>query len=163
MIHHAQRGKRGRNADLSWQKLKLRRTGNKIYRHIIYAVPTFSNPSSKVMTLPRREDLVKIARDYDALVVSDDVYDQLQWKASSMSDSPLESATLPRLVDIDRVLGGGAERQGADGFGNTVSNGSFSKIVGPGCRTGWAEGSVELSYALSQTLVSCLLQTTDSC
>ena len=115
------------------------------------------------MTLPRREDLVKIAREYDALVVSDDVYDQLQWKASSMSDNPPKSATLPRLVDIDRLLGGGPEREGADGFGNTVSNGSFSKIAGPGCRTGWAEGSVKLSYALSQTLVSCLLQTTGSC
>ena len=110
------------------------------------------------MTLPRREDLVKIAREYDALVVSDDVYDLLQWKGSSMSDnSPLEHAILPRLVDIDRFCGGGVEREGADGFGNTISNGSFSKIAGPGCRTGWAEGSVKLSYALSQTSVLCLL------
>ena len=103
------------------------------------------------MTLRRRQDLIEVAREYDALVVTDDVYDQLQWRTSSTSNGALGTALLPRLVDIDRTLGGGAERVGADGFGNAVSNGSFSKIAGPGCRTGWAEGTPKLSYAVSQT------------
>ncbi|KAF2849206.1 PLP-dependent transferase [Plenodomus tracheiphilus IPT5] len=133
--------------------LKPPRPSEKSYKHVIYAVPTFSNPSFKTMSLRRREELVRVAREYDALVITDDVYDFLQWPSSLTSSrtSSIEKAALPRLVDLDRMLDGGAERPGADGFGNTVSNGSFSKICGPGLRTGWCEGSTKLSYGVSQT------------
>ena len=104
------------------------------------------------MTLERRQQLVRVARKFDALIVTDDVYDQLQWTTDNQSvaarDS--ESAVQPRIVDVDRFLDGGAERIGADGFGNSVSSGSFSKIAGPGCRTGWAEGTTKFAYGLSQ-------------
>lgn len=104
------------------------------------------------MPLKRREELVRLARDYDALVVCDDVYDFLQWPAGTDTEQPvLDKAQLPRLVDIDRFLDGGAERDGADGFGNVASNGSFSKIAGPGLRTGWVEGTASFSYGVSQT------------
>lgn len=103
------------------------------------------------MSLPRRQDLVRIARKYDALIITDDVYDQLQWPASpSAPGGSLETAALPRIVDVDRQLDGGAEGAGSNGFGNAVSNGSFSKIVGPGCRTGWAEGTQKFAHGLSQ-------------
>ncbi|OCK92211.1 PLP-dependent transferase [Cenococcum geophilum 1.58] len=133
-------------------KLKPARPWGKIYRHIIYAVPTFSNPSFKTMTLRRREDLVRVARDFDALIVTDDVYDFLQWPSSPNSQtSGLDTAVLPRVVDVDRFLDGGSEREGVDGFGNVASNGSFSKICGPGLRTGWVEGTPKLAYGVSQT------------
>ena len=103
------------------------------------------------MSLRRRQQLVSVAREYDALIVTDDVYDQLQWSASRKSTKPCnEKAVIPRIVDVDRALDGGPERPGADGFGNAVSNGSFSKLAGPGCRTGWAEGSEKFAYGLSQ-------------
>ncbi|KAL6720369.1 Valine--pyruvate aminotransferase [Lecanora helva] len=131
--------------------LKPKRASSKIYRHLIYAVPTFSNPSSKSMSLQRRQELVQIAREYDACIITDDVYDLLQWPAHMDStESSIEHAQLPRIVDIDRWLSGGAERPGADGFGNAVSNGSFSKIAGPGCRTGWAEGTKKFAWGVSQ-------------
>lgn len=114
----------------------------KVFRHIVYCVPTFANPSSRTMTLSRRVELVRLARDYDILLVSDDVYDFLQWPADvSSKDQVSGSGTnletmktchLPRLVDIDRELDGGADRKDADGFGNAMSNGTFSKIAGPG-------------------------------
>ena len=114
-------------------------------------MPTFANPSSKTMCLSRRQELVRIARKYDALIITDDVYDQLQWPAAmSWTGHSLETAALPRVVDVDRQWDGGAERSRSDGFGNAVSNGSFSKIVGPGCRTGWAEGTARFTYGLSQ-------------
>ncbi|KAL8705409.1 MAG: hypothetical protein Q9201_001481 [Fulgogasparrea decipioides] len=104
------------------------------------------------MTLQRRKQLVKAAREYDALIITDDVYDQLQWPAQASSSSPsVRHAVLPRVVDIDRELEGGAQRPGADGFGNAVSNGSFSKITAPGTRCGWAEGTEKFAYALSQS------------
>ena len=93
-----------------------------------------------------------VAREHDALVITDDVYDQLQWPVNKAADLPsLRKAVAPRLVDVDRYLEGGATRKGADGFGNAMSNGSFSKIVGPGCRTGWAEGTDKFAFGLSET------------
>ena len=104
------------------------------------------------MTFRRRQQLVKLAREYDALIITDDVYDQLQWAGTeSPTKSSMEHAVLPRMVDIDRDLDGGPERPSGDGFGNAVSNGSFSKIVGPGCRSGWAESTEKFSHGLSQT------------
>ena len=103
------------------------------------------------MSLQRRQQLVRLAREYDACIISDDVYDMLQWPADTMaSQSSIEHAHLPRVVDVDRTLDGGTDREGADGFGNAVSNGSFSKIAGPGCRTGWAESTSKLAWGISQ-------------
>ncbi|KAH7114941.1 pyridoxal phosphate-dependent transferase, partial [Dactylonectria estremocensis] len=107
----------------------------KIFRHIIYTVPTFSNPSGKVMSLRRREELVRFAREHDALVIADDVYDALRWPADEDVSLGTVGRLPPRIVDIDRALSGQSE------WGNSVSNGSFSKIVAPGMRVGWLEGT----------------------
>ncbi|KAL1641802.1 Valine--pyruvate aminotransferase [Diplodia intermedia] len=132
--------------------VKPKRPWRKIYPHVIYLVPSFANPSSVTMPLERRKELVKLAREYDALVICDDVYDFLQWPAATDTDQPvLNKALLPRLVDIDRFLDKGAEGDGADGFGNVASNGSFSKVAGPGLRTGWVEGTAKFTYGVSQT------------
>ena len=110
------------------------------------------------MTFQRRQQLVRVARNYDALVISDDDYDFLQWpdaRAVSSSAKPdhLGIALLPRIVDIDTNLDGGTGRLGADGFGNAASNGSFSKICGPGNRTGWVEGTTKLAWGVANTYV----------
>ncbi|KAL3446162.1 pyridoxal phosphate-dependent transferase [Aspergillus insuetus] len=128
---------------------KPERSYRKLYRHIIYCVPTFSNPSGRIMSLFRREALIRLARKYDALVIADDVYDFVHFPpsaASADSTSPQFKRILPRLTDIDKTLDGGP----IDSFGNCMSNGSFSKIVGPGCRVGWAEGTPAFAYGLSQ-------------
>lgn len=121
--------------------------GRKLYRHIIYVVSTSSNPSGKTMPYQRRKALVELARKHNALVISDDVYDFLQW-GTSLDEHSLtwtSKMRIPRLCDIDRELGYGD----AEGFGNAISNGSFSKIAGPGVRTGWCEGSVAFARGLS--------------
>jgi DNA-binding transcriptional MocR family regulator len=121
----------------------------KIYKHIIYAVPSFSNPTGRCMTLQCREDLVLLAREFDALIITDDVYDFLWWPVDESTDEQPENgrasspfrAVLPRLVDIDRAL------PGTTPFGNAISNGSFSKICAPGVRTGWVESPSTLSIS----------------
>ncbi|KAI6836917.1 PLP-dependent transferase [Hortaea werneckii] len=149
-------------------KYKPPRPWAKVYKHVIYCVPTFANPSSRTMSLRRRRELVRLAREYDALIIADDVYDFLQWpakKPSEQSAAPgvgaweeeevMKTAHLPRLVDVDREIDGGTGRPGADGFGNACSNGSFSKIGGPGLRCGWVEGSERFAYGVSQTGTTC--------
>ncbi|KAK8128915.1 hypothetical protein PG984_010023 [Apiospora sp. TS-2023a] len=129
----------------------------KLYRHVIYCVPSFSNPSGKTMSRRRREGLLELARRYDALVVCDDVYDMLQWQPTTSSSSgeaavpDLNQALLPRLTDLERHLGPSAHDPPGKFFGHTVSNGSFSKLAGPGLRTGWTESSPDFAYGLSQT------------
>lgn len=135
----------------------------KVYRHIVYVVPSAANPSGKTMTLRRREGLVRLARRYDCLVICDDVYDFLQWPAPSTPSGPAPAAAetplprtrpLPRLSDIDLSLGPSAhDASRADGrwFGHALSNGSFSKIVAPGIRTGWVEATRDLAFGLAQT------------
>ncbi|CEJ95148.1 hypothetical protein VHEMI10646 [[Torrubiella] hemipterigena] len=125
-------------------------TDRKLYRHLIYCVPTCSNPSGKTMSLRRREALVKLARKYDALIISDDVYDFLQWPLQGpVSAERLPSMSMPRICDIDLAMGN--SENDPLGFGHAVSNGSFSKISGPGVRTGWAEASPAFITGLAHT------------
>ncbi|KAK6827341.1 Valine--pyruvate aminotransferase [Apiospora arundinis] len=127
----------------------------KLYRHVIYCVPSFSNPSGKTMTLRRRQGLLELARKYDALVICDDVYDMLQWQptttTTTSTETDLNKALLPRLTDLERPLGPSPHDPPGKSFGHAVSNGSFSKLVGPGLRTGWTESTPDLAYGLSQT------------
>jgi len=90
--------------------------------------------------------MVRLARKFDALIITDDVYDFLWWDANSADKTKgALNSVVPRIVDVDRILDGGAERTNADGFGNALSNGSFSKICGPGVRTGWVEGIINVA------------------
>ena len=101
------------------------------------------------MPLSCRQSLVRIARKYDALVISDDIYDMLQWSSSSTTASHQKVVPLPRLIDIDRSLPPLTSDRGR--FGHTLSNGSFSKLVGPGVRTGW----IDTSPAIVEALAAC--------
>jgi DNA-binding transcriptional MocR family regulator len=138
------------DADRSTPPLpSMRKTGErykKLYRHIIYCVPTFSNPSAKTMSLRRRQQLIRLAREFDALVITDDVYDILRWPADKEGSYQDLGDVPPRLVDVDRILEGGPK----DEWGNAMSNGSFSKIIAPGVRVGWAEATPAFTLALSQ-------------
>ncbi|OTB02553.1 hypothetical protein M426DRAFT_13344 [Hypoxylon sp. CI-4A] len=114
----------------------------KIYKYVLYVVPTLSNPSGKTMSMHHRKALVELARKYDILIIADDVYDFLAWPADDkLAQEGLELP--PRLVDIDRQMAGTSE------FGNTVSNGSFSKLVAPGLRAGWCEATPSFIHSLS--------------
>ncbi|KXH31570.1 aminotransferase [Colletotrichum simmondsii] len=124
--------------------IKVGKTYPKIYKYVIYIVPTFSNPSGKTLCLQTRKDLVTLAREYDALVVSDDVYDFLSWPEDSSAPDDAVGAVPPRLVDIDRNM------PGYSTWGNTISNGSFSKVIGPGVRVGWADGTPAFARELAE-------------
>lgn len=117
--------------------------GPHVYRYILYCTATFANPSGKTMPVNVRERLVKIAREFDILLISDDVYDFLSWPASGSASEDSFDFVPPRLVDVDRAMPGTAFH------GNAISNGSFSKIIGPGIRVGWVEAQAQFASQLA--------------
>ncbi|KAJ3033688.1 hypothetical protein HDV00_005907 [Rhizophlyctis rosea] len=95
--------------------------GLKRFPYILYCVATYSNPRGSTLPDDRRRRLVELAKKYDILVVSDDVYQTLHFDPANPPP--------PRLCTYDDLKG----------FGNVISNGSFSKILAPGVRLGWVE------------------------
>ncbi|EWC46830.1 hypothetical protein DRE_03842 [Drechslerella stenobrocha 248] len=104
-----------------------------LYRYVLYCVPTHSNPTGTTLSLAARTKLVELARKHDILLLSDDVYDFLNWSGDASSE---HTPSIKRLVSIDRALGLAPTDKG-----HTLSNCSFSKLIGPGARCGWAESA----------------------
>ncbi len=89
----------------------------------IYTIPNFQNPGGVTMSLQRRRRLVEVAREREILVLEDNPYGLLRY----------EGDPLPTLYSLDAALAG---RGGASDF--VIYLGTFSKILSPGIRLGWA-------------------------
>lgn len=81
----------------------------------VYSVPSFQNPAGVTLSLERRRRLVELARERELLVVEDNPYGLLRF-----SGEPL-----PPLYQLD-------------GGDFVIYLGTFSKILSPGIRLGWA-------------------------
>ena len=89
----------------------------------IYTIPNFQNPGGVTMSLPRRRRLVEVARERELLVLEDNPYGLLRY----------EGEALPTLYSLD------ASNAGKNGASDLVIYlGTFSKILSPGLRLGWA-------------------------
>ena len=90
----------------------------------IYTIPNFQNPGGVTMSLPRRRRLVEVARERELLVLEDNPYGLLRY----------EGEPLPTLYSLD------AEAVGRGGASSdlVIYLGTFSKILSPGLRLGWA-------------------------
>src|SRR5882762_2116099 len=89
----------------------------------IYTIPNFHNPGGVTMSLPRRRRLVEVARERELLVLEDNPYGLLRY----------EGEPLPTLYSLDARAAG---RGGASDL--VIYLGTFSKILSPGLRLGWA-------------------------
>ena len=78
-------------------------------------MPTFQNPAGVTLSLERRRRLVEVAQEREILVLEDDPYSVLRF----------EGEELPTLYELD-------------GGHFVVYAGTFSKILSPGIRLGWA-------------------------
>lgn len=114
--------------EINIQKDPTGRPSVKKYRFVIYLVPTYSNPGGLVYSFKTRSKLIELSRKYDILIISDDVYDFLNYG----DDQDLSK--IPKFVQIDRDT-----LPENFTFGNTVSNSSFSKLIAPGLRVGYQE------------------------
>jgi len=82
----------------------------------IYTIPSFQNPAGVTMSLERRRRLVAIARERELLVLEDNPYGLLRYEGDPQ----------PTLRELD-------------GGNFVIYLGTFSKILSPGVRLGWAE------------------------
>lgn len=86
----------------------------------MYVLPTFQNPSGRLMRLERRKALVELARKYRTPIVEDDAYAELYF----------DGRPLPTLFALDQEQGGG----------NVVYLSTTSKTLAPGLRVAWVVG-----------------------
>lgn len=94
---------------------------------LIYTVPDFQNPTGVTLSLARRRRLIELANEFDVLVVEDSPYRSLRF----------EGDHLPTLKSLDTE-------------GRVLFLGSFSKIMAPGMRLGWAVASGEVLAKLAR-------------
>jgi 2-aminoadipate transaminase len=78
----------------------------------IYVIPNFQNPSGVTMSAARRKRLVKLAYDYNTIIVEDNAYRRLSF----------EETPTPSIRSLDE---------------NVVYLGTCSKMLSPGLRVGW--------------------------
>lgn len=112
----------GLNLDILQDYLIKNQKGidNEFFNSVLYCVPTHANPTGSILSSEKRKKLVQLARQYNMLVICDDVYDILTFQGEVPK----------RVVAYDLE---------SDGKHVVISNGSFSKILAPGARAGWIE------------------------
>jgi len=96
---------------------------------VIYLIPTFHNPTSRVLSAERRLEIVAMAQETDSLIVEDHAYSDLGYE-SSPPPPPLWNYG----TDTDQV----------------ISLYSLSKCLAPGLRIGWLLSSECLVSELAE-------------
>ncbi|GGF73759.1 aminotransferase [Paenibacillus albidus] len=97
---------------------------------MLFATPSFTNPSGILWSLHRRREVLELCTAHQVLIVEDDSYGDLHFQRSG--ESPARQ--YPSLYALENESEGG----------HVLYIGSFSKTVAPALRTGWAAGSREL-------------------
>lgn len=103
---------------------------------MIYTVPDFQNPTGVTLSLERRKQLIALANRHDVIVLEDTPYRHLRFTGRN----------LPTLSSLDTE-------------GRVIHLGSFSKVLVPGLRIGWAVASPDLLARMGQLKVAADTQT----
>lgn len=98
----------------------------------LYTVATFQNPTGVTMTAERRHALLDVASRYDLPIVEDDPYGELRYSGEPQ----------PLIAALDAEKFGGPR--------HVLYLSTFSKLLAPGLRIGWAVGSEPLLRKLVQ-------------
>jgi 2-aminoadipate transaminase len=87
----------------------------RVKARFLYVIPNFQNPTGRTLSAERRRALYEVAVKRGLVIVEDDPYGKLRYHGQPIA--PIKS------LDED---------------GNVIYLSTFSKIVAPGFRTGWA-------------------------
>lgn len=88
---------------------------NGIHPKMIYLMSNYHNPAGIMLSQQRRKELPAIAEEYDCFIAEDDAYSELLY--DDKDQTPVKAY---------------------DTTGCVIYQGSFSKLVAPGLRVGWA-------------------------
>ncbi|MDR3542066.1 MAG: PLP-dependent aminotransferase family protein [Desulfosporosinus sp.] len=102
------------------EKLSLELLEDYLIRYrpkLLYMIPTYQNPTGRVMPAHERQNLIKLAKHHRLVIVEDDPYSDLYY-----GEQP------PQAL------------KALDSYGGVVYLGTFSKILFPGLRTGYLAG-----------------------
>lgn len=100
----------GMNLDILEETLKREKKAR-----FIYTIPNFQNPSGVTMSLEKRKRLYELAKKYGVMILEDNPYGELR----------VSGEDIPTIKSLDE-----------DGI--VIYAGSFSKILSPGIRVGFA-------------------------
>ncbi len=103
---------------------------------MIYTVPDFQNPTGVTLSLERRKALIALANAHDVIVLEDTPYRHIRFSGQS----------LPTLKSLDTE-------------GRVIHLGSFSKVLVPALRIGWAVASPDLLERMGLLKVAADTQT----
>jgi 2-aminoadipate transaminase len=92
----------------------------------IYVLPNFHNPMGVTLTLERRKQLVKVAAKHGVPIIEDDPYGELRFEGEDITP----------IVVMHKE--------------NVIYLSTFSKILAPGIRLGWAVAPREIIQKLVQ-------------
>lgn len=87
----------------------------------LYTIPNFQNPSGITMSREKREKVYALAKQYGVLILEDNPYGDLRYKGEYIP--PIKS------LDEDGIV---------------LYAGTFSKVISPGMRVGYAVGPKEI-------------------
>jgi len=82
---------------------------------LIYTIPTFQNPSGCTLSLERRRRMLELAEQYNVLILEDNPYFELRYSGEYV----------PPIKSMDET-------------GRVIYAGSYSKVLSPGMRVGFA-------------------------
>lgn len=103
---------------------------------MIYTVPDFQNPTGVTLSLARRKELISLANRHDLIVLEDTPYRHIRFSGQN----------LPTLKSLDTE-------------GRVIHLGSFSKVLVPGLRIGWALAAPDLLARMGLLKVAADTQT----
>lgn len=103
---------------------------------LIYTMPDFHNPTGVTLSLERRTRLIDLANRFGVTVLEDTPYRELRYSGEQ----------LPTLRSLDTE-------------GRVIHLGSFSKVLAPGMRLGWAAAPAPVIDALSLLKLAADTQT----
>lgn len=103
---------------------------------MIYTIPDFQNPTGVTLSLSRRKELIALANAHDLIVLEDTPYRHIRFAGES----------LPTLKSLDTE-------------GRVIHLGSFSKVLVPALRIGWAVAAPDILARMGQLKVAADTQT----